>query len=122
MNNLCAVTSDLNRYLAREDHADAYNAAIEARAEELTKQGCAFYPFSEHNFSEALSESDLRETAWLFQQGLTLLAGMKTQLVVTEYWKKLARNQAEQDIENECSKCFGAGCRHCNDEHFEYED
>lgn len=113
MTNLCAVTADLNRYLDSFDKEDQYLSFINKRVEELTQPDAEFYPFTEQNFCEALSESDLRETACLFQQGLTLLAGIKTQLVVTEYWKRLAKSKAETEAETECRECFGDGCPAC---------
>lgn len=122
MNTQCAVTNDLNRFLAVEDRAEAYAEFLEKRTEELMQEGQVFYPFSEQNFCEALSESNLSEIAWLFQQGMTAIAGLKTSLVVNDYWKKLANSKAETEAETECRKCFGAGCRHCNEEPNEYED
>lgn len=113
MTNLCAVTSDLNRYLDSFDKEEQYLSFINKRVEELTQSGAKFYPFTEQNFSEALSECNLKDIAWLFEQGLTSIAGVKTQLVVMDYWKDLARKQAEIEAETECKVCMGSGCPSC---------
>lgn len=113
MTNLCAVTADLNRYLDSFDKEEQYLSFINKRVEELTQPGAEFYPFTEQNFSEALSEIDLKDITWLFQQGLTSLAGIKTQLLVLNYWKTVAIKRAEIQAETECKKCLGAGCPSC---------
>lgn len=119
MNMPCAVTADLNRYLATLDADDAREADIEARTEELLDGDYA--PFHVGNLGEALGEINIDTLAALLASGKTEEAGAELAKRVRDYWTASARNKAETDIDYErahaCPRCKGHGCPRCDEDY-----
>jgi hypothetical protein len=123
----CAVTADLNRYLATLGEDDSRDEAIEQRTDELLA-GAEYDPFSPDNLSEALRELDMTAITaccQLFKAGNKGGVGLALDALIRDYWRGFARNEAERQIDNEaanaCPRCKGLGCRHC-DEDFHRDD
>ena len=118
----CAVTEDLNRYLARYDEAEAREDAVEARMEELMEKGQEYYPFSIEHLAEALSEMSRKEfdrlSQFLTEPGGLQKAGAVVSVAVETYWEEQARKQAEKDVDGEWDscRCHGRGCRRCQED------
>ena len=114
MSNLCAVTSDLNRYLAAEDRAEARAEAVTNQAAELLEGD--YSPMDPANISEALGEIGLKGL-------VAMLSGVPERARVEDflrslnqnYWIGMARNQAGINVSNACSECFGHGCNKCSE-------
>lgn len=115
----CAVTADLNRYLAAQSADDERAEDIEARADMLMAD--EFAPFTASNLAEAISESDISALAALLAAGDEAAAGTALAKLSRDYWKALARTKAETDIDVErahaCPRCKGRGCRSCDEDY-----
>ena len=115
----CAVTQDLNRYLATLDADDSREADIEARTEELLDGDYA--PFHVGNLGEALGEINIDTLAALLADGKTAEAGDELAARVRDYWTRMARDKAETDIDDEranaCPRCKGRGCPRCDEDY-----
>lgn len=114
----CAVTADLNRYMRQQDEAEARDRIIEERADELVRDGEDCEPFTLFNISEAMSEFDgtgLEALAKLLKSGNTAGAGLALSELVKDYWNRMAKKQAEREIENAtCRHCYDQGCYRCD--------
>lgn len=104
---------DLNRHLSAIDRADAFDAAVEKRAAELMQPGRPFCPTDPYNRDEAISELPVDPA---------VLTDAELDRMVHDHWATAARNQAEYDLENECQRCFGRGCRKCDPPEPDYDD
>lgn len=105
------VTADLNRRLDQYDRDEKRAAEIENREAEIFNR---MQPFSDAEISEALGESPMDLIALAMESGDELLIGTATKGVINRYWRKYARRQAEEEIdEASCKECFDRGCRKC---------
>lgn len=105
MRTLDPVDSDLNRYLGQIERAEAFDEAVDARAAELMQPGKPFCPTDAYNIEEAMNELGI--------DAMTAPAA-EAATQIHAYWTKAARNQAESDIDSDCDRCFGKGCRRCD--------
>lgn len=114
----CAVTADLNRYMRQMDRADARHQAVKERAEELQQAGSEYDPFCASNVAEALGEFDgtaYEALAKLLNDGNTAGAGLALDVLVKDYWNRLATQKAEREImAASCGHCFDRGCYRCD--------
>jgi hypothetical protein len=118
----CAVTADLNRYLAQLDEDDHWQEALGARQEELLADGGDCFPFQTDNLSEAICEIDIETVATALKAGNHEEAGKALAGLVCAYWEREAQRRAEREIQNEraanaCPRCRGRGCRHCDEDY-----
>jgi hypothetical protein len=115
----CAVTADLNRYLAKLDEDEGRDESIDERTEELLAGDYA--PFTADNLAEALGEIDIEGIAKQLADGKEAEAGTALAKLVREYWDASARLEAERQINDEianaCPRCRGRGCRHCDEDY-----
>ncbi len=105
MSTLDPVDYDLNRYLGQIERAEAFDEAVDARAAELMLPGKPYCPTDAYNRDEAISELGIDPEE---------LTTAEVDEQVRAYWATAARNQAESEIEHDCQRCFGRGCRRCD--------
>ena len=124
--------ADLNRYLGRIDREESRDNAIDQRTAALMTIDGGFSPAEIANFSEAIGEL-VADDRYAERLGLMVdrvgkalnakhgeadphyqMLGLHLVDFLTHYWKKYARNQAETEIDDSCSHCFGKGCRNCD--------
>ena len=115
----CAVTADLNRYLAKLYEDEGRDEAIDERTEDLLAGD--YSPFTADNLAEALVEIDIEELAKQLDCGKESEAGATLAKLVRDYWESSARREAERQIDDElanaCPRCRGRGCRHCDEDY-----
>lgn len=100
----CSVTSELNRYLATLDSSEAREAEINEEVGRLMEPGQEYCPWTTANFAEALGEitaaagNDVENMAIHGHNKAASLAGVLLLNAVADYWKALARNEAENNV------------------------
>jgi len=112
-----AYEVDLNRHLAALDREESREQAIESQMEESMGVGEAFHPTDALNFIEALEEGNhaLLKTALILLESKDFAAGGQLlHQIAHDYWASIARTDAESDVDGECDRCFGRGCRRCD--------
>ena len=129
MKEICAVTSDLNRYLADIDKEESRQALIDRRtADRLLDE---FSPGKTEMVSEALSEiSDAMAEAIAFCMAMLgkksdemqtnanqAIIGRLVAGAINNYCEKLARDSAEASVNDaSCKHCYDQGCRRCDED------
>lgn len=93
---ICAVTSDINRYMHAQDREQERAEAVTEKAAELVEQGEECYPFEAENFAEAINELDLADVAALFARGALLDAASLLDTRIRNYWDTAAEREAER--------------------------
>ena len=99
-----------------------YEKRLNDRIRELMAKGEKYYPFDHDNFYEFLmnitDEQSNSLADWLLMSSVTS-AGLQLYGNATDFWYKLAKTQAEAELEDEynsCDNCHGIGCRQCNED------
>ena len=117
---LDAVESDLRRYERQQDQLERRGEAIDAAAEKLLKPGATHYPFSDDNFIDAISAMSANDPGAFsvvvaaLAAGEFAFAGKELAEILQKHQAQLAQEEAELDIDGECDRCFGKGCRRCD--------
>jgi len=103
----------LNEHLAKEEREVNRADAIEARADELLKEGAECYPLSPSNFREALSEMADTQVETIAKyvriaKSTEFHDTMQNEMIARMLWvyasgymRKYAKSKAEKDIDNE---------------------
>lgn len=97
----CEFTYSLESFLDTEDEKYALSDRIDERADEFMAIGSDYYPFSEENLREALSEIDVSDLVTLLPQERILEAGESIAELVTEYWYTVAHSKASLELQYE---------------------
>ena len=114
-----AYEVDLNRHLAKIDREESREQAIESRMEQSMGVGEAYHPCDPLNFIEALEEGNralLKTALELFESGDFATGGQLLHQIANDHWAAIARTDAEADVDGDCDRCFGKGCRRCDPE------
>ncbi len=121
--NQCSVSESLRIYFDEEANFGKRDEAIKEKIKELLSD--EFNPLQTDNWIIGLAESDA-----------TLLLMVRDALVeedpikastlflsaVTKYWKHIARQSAEREIDSAyCQKCYDTGCPSCDPDFGERE-
>jgi hypothetical protein len=119
MNEPCAVTADLNKYLHQLDEDERLADAIEDRASELFASDFRHDTFAA--ISEAMGEAT-GETAEAIAKAARMAnleaLGRAVLTCSASYWEALARKQATEEVQAEWNSCccHGRGCSKCFDD------
>lgn len=108
-----AFQAELRAHLTKEEREVRRAEAIEARADELLKEGAEYYPLDPCNFSEVLAElKDVQVTSLAVYLANSQKAGFSFQMnnemvcrmiwvYAEDYMRKYAMSKAEKEIDNE---------------------
>ena len=104
---------ELHAHLAKEEREVRRAEAIEARADELLKEGEEYYPLDARNFAEVLTElteqhvisiavylETTQKSGFSFQMNNEMVCRLLW-VFASCYMRKYAVQQAEKDLENE---------------------
>lgn len=105
--------AELNRYLTKEEREVRRAEAIEARADELLKEGEEYYPLDPSNFAEVLAEMSVEQAGSItFYLANTQKEGFSFQMnnemvcrmlwvYASDYMRKYAVSKAKKEVQNE---------------------
>jgi len=95
----------------------AYERALEQKIDELMNG--EYSPFLACNLQETIdnmSEVDLGILAhYVTSIADAGMAGQFLRAKSVNFWARLAKTEAESQLESECQNCYGLGCNQCND-------
>jgi hypothetical protein len=101
-----------------QHRAERRAEAVEAERDRLIGTP-EFDPFTVDHMAEALSEVpavDLMRASREFKQAAVAAGGGVLYYAIHNYWQRLAEKEAEETILRACQRCFGSGCRSCQDD------
>lgn len=118
MNTTCAVERDLCHFEEDTDYAESRDDAINDRALDLVLG--EFSPTDKDNFNDALGEvicddtlSDSLRAAMAVNDLAKAGADLFNEIYANLYARALQR--ATEQVNRSCRKCFGRGCRKCDE-------
>jgi hypothetical protein len=111
----------------KPENDPAYETRLRDKINELMQKGGGYYPFERSNFKEFLdhmTDEQKHKLANDICYGYYLTAGCELQLHAENFWKRLARIEAEARLAEEydsCKRCGGTGCSDCEDKEHDYD-
>ena len=118
MNTTCAVERDLCHFEEDTDYAESRDDAINDRALDLVLT--EFSPTDKDNFDDALGEvicddalADSLRAAMAVNDFGKAGADLFNEIYANLYARALQR--ATEQVNQSCRKCFGRGCRKCDE-------
>jgi len=105
--------AELHAHLVKEEQDVLRAKAIEARADELLKEGAEYYPLDPCNFSEVLSEMEDRQVEMIAKhvriaKSTEFHDTMQNEMIARMLWvyalgymRKYAMSNAEKEVDNE---------------------